>query len=224
MTTGEDGKAPTVSGRPLSGTTARGIRTTLKAIFQEAVRDELIARNPCDDLRAPSTDTHEKEPLTPQQAARFRALLDAARPKPTLVAFRLMLFAGLRRAGFCALRWSDFDEDGGDREQVNVVQGAEDRRRIPDNTLDPGTVTSSVSGPPNPQAPRREPKRPGLVHLRQGGLSLHAPRKLGAFATQVRGGQRVRGRDASHPAAHLLHAALRVRGRPQDGSDAHGAR
>lgn len=111
MTADEDGKAPTVSGRPLSGTTARGIRTTLKAIFQEAVRDELIARNPCDDLRAPSADTQEKEPLTPEQAARFRALLDAAQPKPTLVAFRLMLFAGLRRGETCALRWSDFNAE-----------------------------------------------------------------------------------------------------------------
>lgn len=110
MTADEDGKAPTVSGRPLSGTTARGIRTTLKAIFQEAVRDELIAHNPCDDLKAPSADTQEKEPFTPEQAARFRALLDAAQPKPTLVAFRLMLFAGLRRGETCALRWSDFDE------------------------------------------------------------------------------------------------------------------
>lgn len=114
MTTDEDGKAPTMSGRPLSGTTARGVRTTLKAIFQEAVRDELIARNPCDDLKAPGADTREKEPLSPQEAAEFKALLDAATPRPSLVAFRLCLFAGLRRGEACGLKWSDFDAEKGE--------------------------------------------------------------------------------------------------------------
>lgn len=114
MTPNDTGKAPTVSGRPLTGTTARDIRTTLKAVFQEAVRDELIARNPCDDLKAPSIDTKEKVPLTAAKAAEFRALLDAATPRPTLVAFRLMLFAGLRRGEACGLKWSDFDPDKGE--------------------------------------------------------------------------------------------------------------
>jgi len=113
MTPGPDGHAPTISGRPLAGSTAHGIRVTLKAILQEAVRDGLIAANPCSDLKAPSVDTAEKTPLTPEQAAEFRALLDAADPRPTLVAFRLMLFAGLRRGEACGLRWSDFDAENG---------------------------------------------------------------------------------------------------------------
>lgn len=114
MTADENGNAPTISGRPLAGTTAHGVRSTLRAILQEAVRDELIASNPCDDLQSPSIDTEEKEPLTPEKAAEFRALLDAAKPRPTLVAFRLMLFAGLRRGEACAVRWSDFDEAKGE--------------------------------------------------------------------------------------------------------------
>lgn len=114
MTADASGKAPTVSGRPLTGATAHGIRVTLRAILQEAVRDELIARNPCDDLKAPSIDTEEKKPLTPEKAAEFRALLDAATPRPTLVGFRLMLFAGLRRSEVCGLKWSDFDEAKGE--------------------------------------------------------------------------------------------------------------
>lgn len=164
MTTGEDGKAPTVSGRPLSGTTARGIRTTLKAIFQEAVRDELIARNPCDDLRAPSTDTHEKEPLTPQQAARFRALLDAARPKPTLVAFRLMLFAGLRRSEVCALRWSDFDEG---RAEVTVSRSL-------------CTATLEFKEPKTAAGYRTIPLDPGTVEYLRRFRSLQTPKLLAA--------------------------------------------
>lgn len=113
MTADEEGKAPTVSGRPLAGTTARGVRATLKAILKEAVEDGYLSRNPCDDVKAPSNDTREKVPLTAEQAARFRALLDAAEPRPTLAAFRLMLFAGLRRSEAVAVRWRDFDAEAG---------------------------------------------------------------------------------------------------------------
>lgn len=114
MTADEEGKAPTASGKPLSGATAHSVYITLKAVLQEAVRDEYLLKNPCADLKAPAIDTAEKEPLTAQQAAEFRALLDAAEPRPTLVAFRLMLFAGLRRGEVLALRWADFDQDSGE--------------------------------------------------------------------------------------------------------------
>lgn len=107
------GNAPTISGRPLSGTTAHGIRKTLKQILQEAVYDGIILKNPCDNLEAPPIDTEEKEPLTNKQVARLRALLDASRPKATLVAIRLCLFAGLRRSEVAGLKWSDYDSTAG---------------------------------------------------------------------------------------------------------------
>lgn len=113
MTADKDGKAPTLSGRPVSGTTARGYRITLKQILQEAVRDGVILKNPCDDLKAPSVDTKEKEPMSLEDVSRFRALLDASRPRPSLVAFRLMLFAGLRRGEVVALQWKDYDAQAG---------------------------------------------------------------------------------------------------------------
>lgn len=113
MTTGKDGKAPTLSGKPLSGTTAHGIRTTLHQILDEAVEDSIIAKNPCDRLKAPKVDTAEKEPLSEERAAEFRALLDSATPRPSLVGFRLCLFAGLRRGEACALKWSDFNAEDG---------------------------------------------------------------------------------------------------------------
>lgn len=113
MSADENGHAPTVSGRPLSGTTAHDTRQALRHILEEAMLDGLIPNNPTDGVKAPSYDTKEKEPLTPEQAARFRALIDAAEPRPTLAAFRLCLFAGLRRGEVLALRWSDFDADKG---------------------------------------------------------------------------------------------------------------
>lgn len=113
MSTDDNGHAPTVSGKPLSGTTAHDTRQTLRRILEEAMLDGLIPNNPTDGVKPPSFDTKEKEPLTPEQAARFRALIDAAEPRPTLAAFRLCLFAGLRRGEVLALRWSDFDAEKG---------------------------------------------------------------------------------------------------------------
>lgn len=147
MTAGPDGKAPTVSGRPLAGSTARCIRVTLKAVLQEAVRDGVINRNPCEDVKAPKCDTREKKPLTPEDAARFCALLDSAEPRPSLVAFRLMLFAGLRRSEAVAVRWRDFDSEAGrltvcrslctETLKFKDTKTEAGRRTIP---LDPGTV------------------------------------------------------------------------------------
>lgn len=113
MTADENGKAPTASGKPLSGTTAHGIRTTLYQILEEAKEDKIIAENPCYKVKAPKVDTVEKEHLSKERIAEFRALLDASTPRPSLVAFRLMLFAGLRRGEVCAVTWNDFDADEG---------------------------------------------------------------------------------------------------------------
>lgn len=113
MSIGKDGKAPTISGRPLSGATAHGVCTTLKQILQDAVDEEIIAKNPCNGLASPQVDTKEKKPLSKERVAEFRALLDASTPRPSLVGFRLCLFAGLRRGEACALTWNDFDPEKG---------------------------------------------------------------------------------------------------------------
>ena len=113
MTADENGKAPTVSGRPLSGTSAHGIRTTLHQILNEAVEDGILAENPCKNVKAPKVDTKEREHLSMERIAEFRALLDASSPRASLVGFRLCLFAGLRRSEACAVTWADFNETEG---------------------------------------------------------------------------------------------------------------
>ena len=148
MTADENGHAPTVSGKPLSGTTAHDTRQTLRQILQEAVLDGVLLSNPTDGVKAPSRDTKEKEPLTPEQAARFQTLLDYSEPRPTLVAFRLCLFAGLRRGEVLALRWNDFDPIKGEihvtkslcAETLKVKEPKTEagKRIVP---LDPGTIS-----------------------------------------------------------------------------------
>lgn len=115
-TADENGHAPTPSGRPLSGATAHGTCVRLKQILEDARKDGIIATNPYSDLKHPSVDTKEREPLTLNEVAKFRALLDAAEPRtthPSLVGFRLCLFAGLRRGEVLGLRWGDFDSSAG---------------------------------------------------------------------------------------------------------------
>ena len=68
----------TLSGRPMSGTSARKIATTLQQMLSKAVRRRLIQSNPCDLLERedkPQVDTREKEPLSDADAARLVANL-----------------------------------------------------------------------------------------------------------------------------------------------------
>ena len=113
QTVDKSGKAKTLSGKPASKTTTRGIFKTLKQMMQEAVIDGILNDNPCANIKAPKSDTKEKDPLTAKEVAAFRDLLDAGEPRPTLVALRLCLFAGLRRSEAVGVRWSDFDAEAG---------------------------------------------------------------------------------------------------------------
>ncbi len=112
-TVGSDGTAATLTGKPLSGTTAHGTFVTLKQIFSSALEDGYIDSNPVTGKNTPKNDTKEKVALTPKQVEEFRAALDSRTPRATLVAFRLCLFAGLRRGEACGLEWRDFDESEG---------------------------------------------------------------------------------------------------------------
>ena len=113
MTADENGNAPTLGGKPVTGTTANGYRVTLRQIMQEAFEDEITARNPCDGVKAPTVDTPEKEALTIAEAKRAQTILDSGEPTPTRTGLRLCLFAGLRRSEAVAVRWKDFDSDKG---------------------------------------------------------------------------------------------------------------
>ena len=164
MTPDSEGHAPTPSGRPLSGATAHAVRVTLGQILDEAVEDGLIDKNPCYKLKSPKVDTKEKEPLTPEETARFRAILDAATPRPTLVAFRLCLFAGLRRGEACALRWSDFDPERG---EISVS------RSLCTQTLEP-------KEPKTKAGVRTIPLDPGTVAYLKLFYSIQAPKLIAA--------------------------------------------
>lgn len=53
-----------LSGEPLSGTTARGIAVALSAVMDMAVKRRIILENPCSGVDKPKVDTDEKQALS----------------------------------------------------------------------------------------------------------------------------------------------------------------
>ncbi|RTH05530.1 recombinase XerD [Thermus scotoductus] len=99
-------------------------RTTLKvyqllrALFDEAVRLELIARNPVSLVRPPrKAQGREAPPEKPGRALEpheVEALLQAAEGHPLELFFRLLLGLGLRKGEALGLKWGDIDFEKGE--------------------------------------------------------------------------------------------------------------
>lgn len=106
----------TLSGKPMSGTSARKIATTLQQMLSKAVRRRLIPSNPCDLLERedrPQVDTKEKEPLSDEDVARLIANLYDGTPDAHRMGAALCLELGLRREEMLGLSWADIDLSGG---------------------------------------------------------------------------------------------------------------
>jgi integrase len=94
----------------LAPSTVRRVHAVLHAALEEAVRGDLIPRNPATHANKPKVRQPEMEPLDAGQA---RELLEAARGDRYEALFVLCLTAGLRQGEALGLRWSDIDLDVG---------------------------------------------------------------------------------------------------------------
>ncbi|WP_216325708.1 tyrosine-type recombinase/integrase [Deinococcus aestuarii] len=113
-------RKPVKTGKPLAPRSLGKVVTRLRALFREAVGDQLIYVNPMDGVRAPRIQVNEiaeSRALDFDQEARLikvgNALYRAgmARLWPAIY---LMLRVGLRRGEVMGLRWSDLDVQRGD--------------------------------------------------------------------------------------------------------------
>ena len=93
----------------LSRSSQQKIVTSLRRIFESAVKDGILTENPCEGLSPGGQDAKEKAALIRSQQA---ALLAAVRGLPIESFVCICLYSGLRREEALGLRWRDVELDG----------------------------------------------------------------------------------------------------------------
>ena len=96
--------------RALSDSSIRQIYTVLRAGLDGAVRDRLIATNPCAAVKRPGVPRSEAHYL---DTAGVGAVLNAAKESRYYPALALIVSTGLRKGEALGLRWSDVNLDDG---------------------------------------------------------------------------------------------------------------
>lgn len=91
----------------------------LHAALRQAVRWQLLIRNPADAVEPPRPPRRELLATTPEQA---RAVMAAADATPYGAFVRLAFLTGARRGELLGLRWQDADLDGG---TIHIQQTAQ---------------------------------------------------------------------------------------------------
>lgn len=94
----------------LSSRSAHHTHRVLHRAFGQAVRWNLIPRNPCDGVTPPKPKRSEMRVLTQGQVG---ALLDATRDHPAHALYVLAVTTGMRQGELLGLRWEDVNLDAG---------------------------------------------------------------------------------------------------------------
>jgi integrase len=103
----------------LSANTVNGIHRILSLALDQAVRWELLTRNPADAVDPPKV---ERKTLQTYDLPQTADVIEAFRGSTIFVPVLLAALCGLRRGEICALRWKNVDLDGA---QMSVVESLE---------------------------------------------------------------------------------------------------
>ncbi|WP_245256935.1 site-specific integrase [Nitrobacter sp. Nb-311A] len=106
----------------LSPRTVHHMHRILKQALGQAVKWELLNRNPCDAVDPPKVERTAMHTFDLPQTA---ALIDALRGTRMLIPALLAVLCGLRRGELAALRWRNVDLGAG---QIAVVESAEETK------------------------------------------------------------------------------------------------
>lgn len=106
-----------LDGERLAVNTLEVVHNVLRQILEQAVRDDVIRRNPADGILPEIKQRYpagkKRKALTMDEQARFIEILDTAEGKPWKPAFMVLLRTGLRVGELTGLTWEDVDEQGG---------------------------------------------------------------------------------------------------------------
>ncbi len=100
----------TKNGKPISDKTVRHSYCVLVLIFNYAIEQELITKNPMDKVECPKLQKKKVDALTQEQAELFFSLLPSC-PLDFRCMLYLLITAGLRRGELVGLQWRDIDFD-----------------------------------------------------------------------------------------------------------------
>jgi integrase len=114
----KDGRKDGRSGG-LAPRTVGHMHRVLKQALSQAVKWELLMRNPADAVDPPKV---EWKPVSTYDLSQTAQILEAVRGKPIFMPALLAVMCGLRRGEICALRWRSVDLDGA---QLAVVESVE---------------------------------------------------------------------------------------------------
>lgn len=106
----------------LSPRTVHHMHRILKQALAQAVKWELLNRNPCDAVDPPKVERTAMHTFDLPQTAE---LIDALRGTRMLIPALLAVLCGLRRGELAALRWHNVDLEAG---QIAVVESAEETK------------------------------------------------------------------------------------------------
>ena len=103
----------------LSPRTVHHMHRVLKQALRQAVRWQLLSRNPADAVDAPKVERKAMQTYDLPQTA---TLVETMRPTRMFIPTILAVLCGLRRGEIAALRWRSVDLDGGN---VAIIESAE---------------------------------------------------------------------------------------------------
>jgi integrase len=107
----------------LSARTVTHMHRVLREALQQALRWQMLPRNPADAVKPPKVERKQMSVLDTDATAE---LIEAARETPLFIPILLGVRCGLRRGEVVALRWRNVDLERG---QISVVASAEQTDR-----------------------------------------------------------------------------------------------